>query len=117
MKISEWLLYALGEISLILGRKDAYSRASRIKLRVVHGVKEELLKLINLKGVGRVRARILFANNIRSITDLKKVEAEKLARMLKSIRIAKKLKEQVGQKIEKINKLAEKDGQVTLGDF
>lgn len=71
MNNAEWLLYAGRELALVLGRRGIASRFNRLRLRIKHGVKEELLRLVKLKGIGRVRARILFKNAIKSPSDIK----------------------------------------------
>ncbi|MCK5633186.1 hypothetical protein KAH94_05520, partial [bacterium] len=52
-----------------------------LKTRVQYGVKEDLLKLIRLKGVGRVRARNIHNNGIKTFADLKTMSQDKLARI------------------------------------
>ena len=49
--------------------------------RVHYGIKEELLELCRLKGVGRVRARNLFRKGFRKIADLKFATAEDLTKI------------------------------------
>ena len=39
----------------------------------------ELLDLVRVKGIGRVRARVLYKNNIRHLDDLAKIPVNKLA--------------------------------------
>ncbi|MBI2578182.1 MAG: DEAD/DEAH box helicase [Candidatus Aenigmarchaeota archaeon] len=68
---AEWLLYAGRELALVLGRRSIANRMNRLRLRIKHGVKEELLRLVKLRGVGRVRARMLFRNGIKSAADIK----------------------------------------------
>jgi replicative superfamily II helicase len=48
-------------------------------LRVRYGIKEELLELAALEGVGRVRARMLFKHGYHKLADLKPATAEHLA--------------------------------------
>lgn len=43
-----------------------------LKLRVEYGIRQELVQLVQLKYIGRVRARLLFNSGIRSINDIKK---------------------------------------------
>jgi helicase len=60
-------------------------------------VKTELLPLVRLEGVGRVRARILFNSGLQTIDDLKRAPVARLTQLpLIGSRIAKKIKEQVG---------------------
>ena len=52
---------------------------SETAIRVQHGIKRELLPLVKLKGVGRVRARRLFNNNIMIPDDLEKAGFDRVA--------------------------------------
>jgi len=79
--------------------------------RVEKGVKAELLPLVRLEGIGRVRARILFNSGLRTIEDLKTAPIEKLTSLpLIGPKVAKKIKEQVGGfiKAEEWKKLKKK---------
>jgi len=65
-------------------------------LRVEYGCKEELLNLVKLRGIGRVRARILYKHGFKSLAMLRKASIETLARLPGiGINIAKQIKEQV----------------------
>ncbi len=74
VRIQEWLAYAYSELAYLLNQSTALGLAKDMRRRLKYGVKEELLPLISLKGVGRVRARRLWAKGIRS-----KEEAEALS--------------------------------------
>ncbi|MBI4170861.1 MAG: DEAD/DEAH box helicase [Candidatus Aenigmarchaeota archaeon] len=69
---AEWLLYAVAELAVLLNKKDVANHFSKLRLRVKHGVREELLRLIKLKGIGRARARKLYNAGIRNFADVKK---------------------------------------------
>jgi helicase len=60
VEVAEWLTYSLYEVAKILKRGDLLPEFQNLRLRIKHGVKEELLALVRLKGIGRVRARSLF---------------------------------------------------------
>lgn len=65
--------------------------------RTRKGVKKELLPLVRLEGVGRVRARILFNAGLKTVEDLKRAPMEKLTSLpLIGLKLAKKIKDQVG---------------------
>lgn len=53
-----------------------------MELRVKHGIREELLPLVAIRGIGRVRARRLFNNNIKTAGDLKRAGRDKVAQIL-----------------------------------
>ncbi|GBC72985.1 putative helicase HelY [archaeon HR04] len=69
---ADWLLYSMHELALLLGKKHLLSTIDRLRARVEHGVKEELLELVRLEGIGRVRARALYNagfHDLKSIAD------------------------------------------------
>lgn len=94
--ISDWLLYCFSELALISGNKSFIPLLSKLRRRVKYGVKEELLSLTELKGIGRVRARKLFNSNLTSISLIKKTELKNLAGILGK-ETAFKIKKQLGQ--------------------
>ncbi|MFA5860296.1 MAG: DEAD/DEAH box helicase [Candidatus Thermoplasmatota archaeon] len=54
-----WLLYATEEIARIFER-SATKSAAQVSARLAHGARAELLPLLDLRGVGRYRARQLY---------------------------------------------------------
>ncbi len=57
-----WLLYACREIAKVFKYKSLRADLEQLELRVKYGVKRELAELVQLKGVGRVRGRLLYRN-------------------------------------------------------
>lgn len=78
---AEWVAFALSEIAKLTGFNDHSVRLAVLSKRIKHGVKEELLELVSLKGIGRVRARSLFLNGYKSLIDLVMAKEEELARV------------------------------------
>ncbi len=78
-RIIEWLAYSTIELSKVLGQERHLIKAQNLGKRVGYGVKEELLLLVELRGIGRVRARKLFNAGIKRPSEVKmnlhKVEA------------------------------------------
>ncbi len=95
LQTMDWILYSIQEIAYILGLKELIKTIKKTRLRVKHGVKEELLRLVKLEKIGRIRARKLFDNNIKTISDIRKVPIEVLSRIL-GPKIALDVKKQVG---------------------
>ncbi len=94
---SKWLLYASRELASLFGHKDLLKRVSELMERTEKGVKAELLPLVKLERVGRVRARILYNSGLKTITDLKRARVETLTSLpLIGAKLAKRIKEQVG---------------------
>jgi helicase len=76
---ANWLSYCLREISKHVERADLLEELGDLRSRVVYGIREELLDLVRVKGIGRVRARILFKHGIKNLDDLRKIPVNKLA--------------------------------------
>jgi len=93
---ADWLLYSTQELALLTGHKDLLKHIRKTRIRVKYGIREELLPLVRLKGIGRVRARLLFGANLRTIADLRKVPMESLSRIIGS-KVAKDVKEQLNE--------------------
>lgn len=76
---AEWLLHATTILTELFGFKKLSFPVEHLRSRVKYGIKEELLKLTALKGVGRVRARKLFEAGFTSPSELKSLDIETLA--------------------------------------
>jgi len=79
VETANWLTYCLREIAKHVERADLLEELENLRRRVVYGIREELLDLVKVKGIGRVRARVLFKHQIRTIDDLTKIPVNKLA--------------------------------------
>lgn len=109
LHIADWLIYSVQEIALLLGYKDSLKPVRKLRVRMKYGVREDLLPLVRLKGIGRVRARKLFNSNLKSLSDLRKIPLSSLSRII-GPSIAAIIKEQLGEKTKK----PKKTKQVTL---
>ena len=67
----EWLLHAAGVIAELLKFRRLTFVMEDLRTRIRYGIKEELLELVSLKGIGRVRARHLYDKGFRKLSDLK----------------------------------------------
>lgn len=98
---AEWLLYASHELARVLGITTHMKHLSQLAERVRHGVKAELLPLVKLRGIGRVRARMLYNAGFRTIESLKRAPISRLAEIpLIGGKLARQIKEQVGGVVE-----------------
>jgi helicase len=94
---SKWLLYASHELASLFNHKDLIPHLAGLVERTEKGVKAELLPLVRLERIGRVRARILYNSGLKTLTDLKRAPLNKLTNLpLIGPKLAKKIKEQVG---------------------
>ncbi|MBI5415762.1 MAG: DEAD/DEAH box helicase [Candidatus Omnitrophica bacterium] len=77
----QWLLYAAGNIAHLFHQKSLTSQLQNLRTRVRYGIKEELLELTQLKGVGRVRARILFEKGFKRLSDFRSASVDQLSQI------------------------------------
>jgi len=69
-----------------------------LMLRVQYGCKKELLNLVSLKGIGRIRARSLFDEGFKTVNDLRGVPLKRVAEVKNiGMGIAKSIKKQIGE--------------------
>ena len=91
-----WLLYCLYEIAKLIERKDLLPEINILRLRIRHGVKSELIPLIQLEGIGRIRARSLYRAGITDVAMIEKISESKLGSIPKiGVKLARKLKSQI----------------------
>jgi len=76
---ADWLTYCLREISKHVERIDLLEELANLRNRITYGIREELLDLVRIKGIGRVRARVLYKHGIKNLDDLTKIPVKKLA--------------------------------------
>jgi len=93
---ADWLLYSMHELTLLLGHKEQLTPIRKARIRIKYGVKEELLPLVRLKGLGRVRARKLFTNNVHGLADLRKIPLQRLGQII-GPKTANQVKDQLGE--------------------
>ena len=91
-----WLLYCLYEIAKLIERKDLLPEINILRIRIRHGVKSELIPLIQLEGIGRIRARSLYRAGITDVAMIEKISESKLGSIPKiGVKLARKLKSQI----------------------
>ena len=76
---ANWLTYCLREIAKHVERADLLEEFENLRRRIIYGIREELLELVKVKGIGRKRARTLFKHKIKTLDDLAKIPVNKLA--------------------------------------
>ncbi len=104
VEMAEWLLHATREYARMYNFSSV-SDVSDLLIRVQNGCKEELLNLVTLKGIGRVRARALYREGFKTVNDLRNVPLERLSK-IKGIgtAVAKNIKQQIGESVIRGNK-------------
>jgi len=116
LDLAEWLLYATEEFSKITSNHHAQKEIHKLRLRLQYGVKEELLALLKLKGIGRVRARRLYANGIKDIGAIKTADITTLTQIIGSA-LTQDIKIQVGEEIIEEISPGKRKGQMSLGKY
>lgn len=116
VELAEWLLHSSARLADLFN-KEAVAECSETVLRVRYGIGPELLELVRLRGLGRVRARALYSRGIKGLEDLRNTSYDRL-KQIPTIgeAMARSLKEQLGQSDPTMPVLAE-DRQRSLGDF
>ena len=74
-----WLLYAAAEIARITGYPELSKQLRDLERRVSYGIREELLPLVSVRGVGRRRARSLWAKGFQRPAELRDATPGQLA--------------------------------------
>ena len=94
---ADWLLYGAQELARMKDIEgDVEKDIEKLRLRLQHGIKEDLLNLVSYDRIGRARARKLYDHGIRDQEDIREVSFEKLKKLIGK-KTGKKLKKQVGE--------------------
>ena len=113
---AKWLLHATHDLAELFGHKDLLKPTYELQVRCARGVKPELVPLVELEGVGRVRARALYNAGYHGLDELKHASVTDLMSVpLIGPSLAKKIKEQVGGliKAEEWEQLKSKTAETT----
>jgi len=78
---TDWLIHAFYELAKLEKRDDILEELNILQRRIEYGIKEELVELVKVRGIGRIRARILFKNGIKTLEQLEEIPVEKLAKI------------------------------------
>ena len=79
---AQWLLYAAEEFAKLKGNRKIAKELRKLELRMKNGIREELLDLIRIKGIGRVKARRLYNSGIKKVCDLRKIDRSTAERLI-----------------------------------
>ncbi|MCW1293540.1 MAG: hypothetical protein QXV66_00975, partial [Candidatus Rehaiarchaeum fermentans] len=77
---ANWLSYSMYRLALSMKIKSKFLR--EMQIRIQEGVKSELLNLVSIPQVGRVRARKLFKAGIKTKSDIKSAGIGKIKEIL-----------------------------------
>jgi len=113
--VADWLLYALEELAKVAGKKEILKQLAVLRIRIQNGVREDVLPLLKLKGIGRVRSRKLVRAGLKDLGDLKKVDPATLSQILGRA-LAEDVKKQLGENIKEVPE-GKRKGQLSVQKF
>jgi len=93
---ADWLAYSLYELAKLEKRDNLLDELSVLRQRIAYGIKEELVELVKIRGIGRIRARTLYKNGIKNLHDLSEISLDNLAKIEKiGLSVAENIKTQL----------------------
>ena len=116
---TKWLVHSMAELGNFLKMPSA-KKAQELVLRLEYGANPELLELIRIRGIGRVRARKLYNAGYRDTETLRTSNQKEIAKLVgtkTAMKILKLVGVQIADSEEVVSKRQEKNGQRSLGDF
>lgn len=120
--IAKWLMHVTAQLAKLLELKGA-KEAAELEKRIHYGASPELMDLLDIRGIGRVRARKLYEADFRSSAELAGADPVKVAALL-GPKIADRIFKQIGRREASPGiaepKLPEKSpssGQKTINDY
>jgi helicase len=76
---TKWLIHCAAEISKIFKWENHKKILRLLDQRLKYGVTEELLKLVDIRGIGRIRARTLYDAGFKTIEQIKQAPLSSLS--------------------------------------
>lgn len=77
---ADWLLYSFYEIARLFSAPQGTIR--KLRMRLKYGIKEELLPLVKIRNIGRVRARALYNKGFKTVKDVRSASLSELTSVL-----------------------------------
>ncbi len=123
---AEWLIYSASEIARITDSTGHIPSLYNLRSRIKYGVRSDILELVNLRGIGRIRGRMLHNHGLRNLSDLHNISLEELARVPTiGTAVAESIKRQLGLDVKSTASLIEPESddddmglmQTLLDDF
>ncbi len=90
---ADWLLYAGTELARLMRLNGV--KMLEMRIRVKYGIRKELMDLIRLEQVGRIRARMMYERGIRRASDIRRPESQEAMRSMFGKEIAGKIIAQI----------------------
>jgi len=92
---AKWLIHSLTRISQ-QQKLGVENKAQDLETRLSYGVKKEILELVKLKDIGRIRARKLYQAGYKTPQDLLKGDSQEISRLI-GTRTAEKVLRRLGK--------------------
>jgi helicase len=96
--IAVWLMHSVSRLAGLIvpeNGMDLASRAIMLEKRIHYGASSQLLELVSIRGIGRVRARKLYDNGLRTVEDIRRSDIDQVSALI-GPRTAAKLFEEIG---------------------
>jgi len=77
----DWLIYSAVELARLFEFREINLSLEELRIRMRYGVREELMELVSLKGIGRVRGRSLYKKGFCKLKDLTKADLKELTKV------------------------------------
>ena len=110
--IAEWLMHSTTQLSYFFHLKSTL-KAKELRARISYGATKELLDLLRIRGVGRVRARKLYNAGYKNVRSIRNSDVNKIKRIVgaktaeKIIEGAKKIEVDEDEKLNELTKYFE----------
>jgi helicase len=120
--IAEWIMHVTTQLARLLDLKGA-KEAAELEKRIHYGAGPELMGLLDIRSIGRVRARKLYEAGFKSTADLAGASPEHVAALV-GPKIAERIFKQIGRRetvpesldTEPLEK-GSPEGQRTISDY
>ena len=99
--IAEWLMHSTSRLAGLIapemssGSVDISNITALLEKRIHYGASPELIELVSIRGIGRVRARKLYDNSIKSKEDIRKAGPARISELI-GPKTASKLFREIG---------------------
>ena len=90
-----WLSYCLYEIAKLIGRKDLLPEIAKLRLRIKHGIKSELISLIHLRELEELGQGLYIRQESLMLMKLTRFLNQNWVHTKNRVKLAKKLKNQI----------------------
>ncbi|MDI3486568.1 ATP-dependent DNA helicase [Methanolobus sp. WCC1] len=96
--IAEWLMHATSRLAGLIAPEmstDISSHVALLEKRIHYGASSDLIELVSIRGIGRVRARKLYKNGLKTVQDIKSSDIATVSELI-GPKTARKLFEELG---------------------